>query len=145
MKFRVNTGFTLIEALLVIAIVSVLTTISISYLRPNANMAKAHDVQRRADVRTLLNAIHQYGVDNHGNFPACIDALLRNICVEADCSGVSQSCNLYSIVGAYIVSIPVDPSGANGNDSKYDVQMQNGRITVIAPEAQQTSLIKATR
>lgn len=144
-KSSARNGFSLIEALLVIAIISMLTTTSLFYLKPMDNMSKAKDSQRRTDVQTILNAIHQYALDHRGNFPVCIDDLFRNICAGKDCSGVSQSCNLYPIVGKYIVAIPVDPGGPDGNDSNYDVQMQGGRITVRAPEAEKTQVIQATR
>lgn len=138
-------GFSLLEAILVFSIIAILTTTSVFFLKPTENMAKAKNARRKTDVLTLLNGIHQYAVDHSGNFPVCIDESVRNICAGRSCTGVVNSCNLYPIVGKYIVSIPVDPSGSLKNDSQYDVQLHDGRITVFAPNAQLNVEISATR
>ena len=139
-------AFTLIEALLVLAIISILTMASFALLNPMKHMAKARNAQRTTDVRTILQGLHQYATDHRGHYPACITSQSQNICVTEDCTGVHLGCSLHQIVGAYLVAIPIDPSGPTGNDSNYNVQMEiDGRITVTAPEAERDKNISATQ
>lgn len=144
-------GFTLIELLLVIGIIAILASIVIVAINPTKQMGDARDAQRRSDVNTLLNAIYQYAIDNDGDLPGCLSGAVlpvgpQNICVAGDCSGVTDGCDLSALNTDYIVSIPTDPSGATGNDTNYDVEITNGRVTVSAPAKEQSAeAISVTR
>ncbi|KKW40447.1 hypothetical protein A2454_01905 [Candidatus Peribacteria bacterium RIFOXYC2_FULL_55_14] len=140
-------GFTLIELLLVIGIIAILASIVIVAINPTKQLGDARDAQRRSDVNTILNAVYQYAIDNNGTLPTCIDTTDRGICLTNDCTGVTSGCNLSALTGTYLVSIPVDPSGATGNDTNYNIQLTaSNRVTVSAPEYEQaTSLISVTR
>lgn len=134
------------EGILVLAVVAILTVSSVVIIKPAAHLSKAKDAQRTADVRALLAGIYQYANDHHGNFPVCIDETVRNVCAGRSCDGVVNSCNLYPLVGRYLVAIPVDPAGPNGNDSNYDIQMTpTGRIIVSAPETEKSETISVSR
>lgn len=146
MLITMRNGFTLLEGLLVLGIISFLSVSTMILLNPTEHLNKAKNTQRKADVLTILNAIHQYATDHHGNFPVCIDSSVRNICAGKSCEGVTDNCNLYPLVGKYIVGIPVDPDGSVGNDSQYDVSLRsNGRITVSAPRAERGEEISVTQ
>ena len=140
-------GVTLIELLLVIGIIAILASIVIVAINPTKQLGDARDAQRRSDVNTVLNAVYQYAIDNNGTLPSCIDTTDRNICLTNDCTGVTNGCNLSALTGTYLVSIPVDPSGATSNDTNYNIQLTaSNRVTVSAPAFEQaTSLISVTR
>src|SRR5512144_3058252 len=73
MRFTARTpkrGFTLIELLVVIGILAILLTIVLIAINPARQFAQANNTKRRSDVTAILNAIHQYGADNHGNMSA---------------------------------------------------------------------------
>jgi prepilin-type N-terminal cleavage/methylation domain-containing protein len=149
--FRRNrSGFTLIELLLVIGIIAILASIVIVAINPTKQLADARNAQRRSDVNTLLNAVYQYAIDNNGNLPGCLPTATAstalNICTVGSCTGVANGCNLSALTGTYLVSLPIDPSGATGNDTMYDVlKTSANRVTVSAPSAEQGETISVTR
>ncbi len=145
-RMTYRSGFTLLEAMLVLGILSILTVSVLMFVRPTEQLAKAKNAQRSVDVSTILNGLHQYAVDHAGRFPACVTSGVQNICVTNDCSGVVNGCSLHPLVGAYLVAIPVDPGGSSGNDSKYAVQQrEDGRITVFASAAERDENISVTK
>jgi prepilin-type N-terminal cleavage/methylation domain-containing protein len=74
-----NKGFTLLEILLVIAIISILAVIVILALNPSKQLADTRNSQRRSDIKTLANAVYQYSIDHNGEFPPPIDSAMRSI------------------------------------------------------------------
>ena len=141
-----RSGFTLIELLLVIGIIAILASIVIVAINPTKQMGDARNAQRRSDVNTILNAVYQYAIDNNGTMPGCLATTSGGpICVQGSgCTGVTGGCDLDALTTAYIVDLPVDPSGATGNDTNYAVSITGGRVTVSAPEAEQDQTISVT-
>lgn len=134
-------GFTLIEILLVIAIMAILAAIVIVAINPAKQFGEAQNTQRRSDVRTILDAIVQYSLDNAGEYPTGIPvgtSCLTNgsdICqVDTICEGVSLD---PLIVGrTYLSDLPNDPTRASTDIIGYMVmQSSSGRVSVCAPES----------
>lgn len=61
-------GFTLVELLVVIAMIGILTSIAIGILNPGAQLAKGNDSRRKSDLAQISKAIEQYYSD-HGRYP----------------------------------------------------------------------------
>lgn len=145
-SFQTRRGFTLIELLLVIGIIAILASIVIVAINPTKQLGDARDAQRRSDVNTILNAVYQYAIDNNGNLPTGIPTgTAEEICVTG--SACATGVDLDVLTGSYLVRVPVDPSAAataTGTDY-FIVQDANGRITVSAPEAEQSTSITVTR
>ncbi len=60
-------GFTLLELLIVIAIIGILASLAtVSY---SSAQKKARDSQRQADLKAIQNAMEQYYADNDGSYP----------------------------------------------------------------------------
>lgn len=140
-------GFTLIEVLLVVAIIAILAGIVILAINPNKQLGDTRNSQRQADINTILNAAYQYSIDNQGNIPATITTTATDICASgaADCTGMIDL-TVLSANGKYLVSIPKDPRTSTATDTGYQIsQNANGRITVSAPGAEQGKTITATR
>lgn len=148
-SFQTRRGFTLIELLLVIGIIAILASIVIVAINPTKQLGDARDAQRRSDVNTVLNAVYQYAIDNNGNLPTGIPTTTaREICTtnSTDCDA-TVAVDLDVLTGSYLVRLPIDPSApttATGTDY-FIVQDANGRITVSAPEAEQSTSISVTR
>ncbi len=145
-------GFTLLEILLVVAAIAILAGIVIVAINPNKQLGETRNAQRRADVNTILSGIYQYTLDNNGTIPSTIQE-------SATCSGATNevcktggTCtNLIDLAvlsnnQKYLTTIPSDPSTATANSTKYVVvKSSNGRITVCAPDAEQSATISVTR
>jgi len=146
-------GFTLIEILIVIGIISILAAIVIVAINPARQFFQARNAQRRSDVNTILNAVYQYAIDNNGSLPASVPT-------SADCSGTATNevcktggtctslvdLSVLTTDETYLVSIPLDPQGETTNGAGYHVaQSSNGRVTVCAPDAELSVTISVIR
>jgi prepilin-type N-terminal cleavage/methylation domain-containing protein len=134
MKTHLNTyqkGFTLLEILLVIALIVILTGIVIVAINPINQLGTARDAQRKSDIGTIYKAVNQYLID-HGSFPSTITSTLTPICNSG--SNISPSCsgtvNLSSLVPTYIVSIPKDPNATI--DTGYRIQLSDNNVYIEA-------------
>ena len=144
-------GFTLIEMLLVIAIIAILAAIVIVAINPAKQLGEAQNAQRHSDVRALLDAIIQYSLDNEGSLPsgiavgtACIDDG-EDICqVDTVCSGTSL--DVLVSQRKYLTDLPQDPTAADSSITGYSV-MQNsyGRVSVCAQTTYDNADISVTK
>jgi type IV pilus assembly protein PilA len=149
-------GFTLLEILLVVGIISILAGIVILAINPTKQLGDSRNAQRRSDVLTILNAIYQYSIDNNGDLPddlAVEDCTLALAEIDTDASAGEVDLYTNLVVSAasstYLVDIPNDPqasSTAEGALSGYAaVKTSSGRITVCAPFAENNVTISVTR
>ncbi len=141
-------GFTLIEILLVVASIAILAGIVILAINPSKQLADARNAQRENDVRTILDAVYQYAIDNNGSFPGAITTSAQNICKDdaADCTSLADITTELTDNQTYLVSIPRDPTGSTDNATGYTIlKTSDGRLTVAAPSAEQSVVISATR
>lgn len=146
-----SAGFTLIEILLVIGIISILASIVIIAINPNKQLAQGNNAQRQSDVLAILDAVYQYSIDNNGTLPSSITTTATEVCASGVSAGDCTTDGLVdlSVLTAneeYLVSIPNDPTGAAGNGAGYEIsQSANGRVTVSAPDAENGETIQVTR
>lgn len=133
-------GFTLIEVLLVIAIIAILAAIVIIAINPARQIAQANNAQRRSNVNTILNGVHQYAIDNRGQLPQYISTTTTFVCQTG--AAVTTTCIDLSVLTndqLYLASLPTDPSSTSTVDTGYTIVMSatsNPRITVTAPYAE---------
>lgn len=136
-KMKQQGGFTLLEVLLVVAILAILAGIVIIAINPGKNLADTRNSQRQTDVTTILDGVYQYALDNNGSLPSSITATSTEICAtgSASCTGLID----LSVVTAnekYLVAMPKDPQcstvcGTNGTGYKIN-KTANGRLVVTA-------------
>ena len=157
---REKRGFTLIEILIVVAIIAILAAIVFIALDPFKRFQDARASRRLADVSAIYSAIHINQVDHGGNYvypvgtlmnvgekymivnatntPAggCITAANTNCAVV---TSVDHCVNLQKLVETgYLGSIPVSPNGT-GNwtgalSGYYMSRNANGFVTVLSCE-----------
>jgi len=100
-------GFTLIEVLIVVAVIAILGAIAVMTLNPAQASQRARDAQRLKDVATYQALIEQYLEDNRSGFPG----------MTANTSGATNNCNggvlrastLTANTCPYAATQPIDP------------------------------------
>lgn len=141
-------GFTLVELLLVVAIISILAAIVIIAINPRKQLDETKDATRKTDMITILDAVYQYTIDTRGTLPANIPSAPNEICRTTATSG---QCTLAGLVdlsvltdnGTYIAAIPVDVDASTTNGTGYRISTTTGRrVTVYAIAS---STVTATR
>ncbi len=152
MKSYLRQGFSLIELLIVIAIIAILAGAVILAVNPGRQFSQARNSSRRAHVTSILSAIGQNSADNSGTF-TCAAGVIPAVSTPIQ-SGVGGYSLCGCIVPNQLASMPFD-SGAVGAHytscadytTGYNVirDAATGRITVSAPGAELGQTIQAVQ
>jgi type IV pilus assembly protein PilA len=144
-------GFTLLELLIVMALIAILAGVVIMALNPARQFAHARNSSRYAHLNVIMNAISANMAEHAGTFTCAAGALPL---VATNMGSAAQSYNIAPcLVTEYLPSMPFDPSASGAAwtseasyNSGYTVsQAADGRITVAAPSAENSVTISLTR
>jgi len=131
---REEKAFTLIELLIVIAIIAILAAAVIISVNPGELLAKARDATRERHVKALESAVYTYHIDNL-EFPTGITTTLTEIC-NTNIEGVACG-ELIDLSSLELASIPVDPQGGvDDNGTGYTVAIVDDRLLIDAQKAE---------
>lgn len=135
LALRRKKGFTLIELLVVIGIIAILAAVVLIAINPGRQFAQARNSQRSSDINSILNALHQCGIDQNGDFSWVLvgDASLNKALPCATGTKIEPD---------YISVFPVDPRITNGD---YQVTVAGTRLTVSAPSGELSGVPPVTR
>jgi len=155
-------AFTLIELLIVIAIVAILATATFVALDPLIRFKDARDTRRRTDIAAIMSAVKINQVDNRGAFLPAIGALavdsvnmigtdssacdsFNAFCDTAVTSSASCADLSEFTTRGYLGSVPVSPNGGGGwsvGHTGYTIQRSSvGIITIRACESENSDEI----
>lgn len=136
-----NSGFTLVELLLVIGIIATLAVVAFVALDPAKRFADARDVRRISDVETILSAVHQYVVDSKGSFPDSLSDVNTEKQIgtassgcsinTGNCGADSACADLGSELEKYLKTIPYDPENGSAATTHYTIEKNNDGIITI--------------
>ncbi len=139
-------GFTLLELIIVIAIISILYSIVVTVIDPVQKITKAYDSQRLTDINTLNKAVEQYYIDNLNYNALKISTEEKEICDTRYIDGADKTINcgkyinLSVLVPRFVAGIPTDPVNLliqpKNNPEKlsgngYTIKInENNRVTI---------------
>lgn len=148
---RTHSGFTLIELIVVIAIISIMASVTYVAVDPARRLNAAHNSTRWTDVRAILEAVKKYQVDNLGSLPTTATAVDSDentiqligeggeACGSVSCTGMtvaSTNCfvsGLDTDLKPYLSNIPSDPKTGDSENTRYYIDGDaNGFVTVGA-------------
>jgi len=115
--FKKTDGFTLLEMVLVIGILSVLSVITIAAMDPLAQFQKANDAKVKSDLAQVQRALESYYDDNGTYPPSSADYKIENVFVANN-----PAINWGASFTPYMNFLPVPPGS-----SKYVYYSQNGQ------------------
>jgi prepilin-type N-terminal cleavage/methylation domain-containing protein len=146
-----KSGFTLLEVLLVVAIIAILAGIVILAINPSKQLGDTNNAQRASDVTTILNSVYQYALDNKGTLPASITSTNTQICATGGtCTGLIDL-TVLTTSQKYLAAIPRDPQCATVctsavNGTGYQIMKSaNNRVTVTSMHPENGAVITVTR
>lgn len=162
-----NKGFTLIEILLVVAILAILLVVVFASLNPAQRLEDTRDARRWNDVNQVLTSLHECIIDNDAVLASCgVDGLatdgtvyeIVDAAVGAApagciiCGGAANCVDLETdLQGTYLGSLPKDPGGGTGGTpaaghTHYCLTVNAAGIyTVSAANYEGTSAISVSR
>lgn len=136
-------GFTLVELIVVIAIIAILAAAIFVAIDPARRLNEARNSTRSSDITTILDAVVKYQADNDGTHYSTIAALTAGEyhvigtagvgCDDACTAQTTQAdcVDLSSIGSNYLASVPMDPKTGAATDTDYYLMVDaNGAVTV---------------
>lgn len=143
-------GFSLIEILVVVALIIILATITIVAINPAKNFRDTRNAQRSADVAQILNAITQYTSEKGqsiAKWPSIMTCDTTDWKVGSPIGTDATSVDLSNgLVEEFIVAIPQDPSGGTVGNTGYVIcKTAADRIQISAPSAEDGKIITVKR
>lgn len=106
-----NNGFTLIELIVVIGILSILAVGSIVALNPLEQFKKANDSRRKADLSQIQKAVETYYQDN-GSYPSSSSVVLPLYRITTRSDVGTTTVEWGTSWSPYMNLLPKDPSAS---------------------------------
>ncbi len=136
-KFK-KAGFTLVELLIVIAVISILAAVAFVAIDPATRINEAQDSERWSAVNAVMDAFLEYTIDNDGSYISGVDSdgTVHMVSTSNDsCStcGVDQCTDFSALTSSgYIANLPTDPDGWSEGTGYSLMVDTNGIVTVTS-------------
>ena len=152
MKTHLRPGFSLIELLIVIAIIAILAGAVILAVNPGRQFSQARNSSRRTHVTSILNAIGQNTADNAGTFTCAAGAIPAVSTPLQSGAGGYDICDC--LVPNQLASMPFDSAATGAGYTScadyttgYNIIQDavSSRVTISAPGAELGQVIQAVQ
>ncbi len=139
-----NKGFTLIELMIVIAVVSILSGLLLTVLKPGELLAKGRDARRTEDLSTLMKAVLLAQADGQLTLTSttgCSTCTSGNGTTAIDGTGFVKFTIPSGKTGLanFIQVLPLDPSNTGSNVYTYASNGTNFELNAVLESADNTS------
>lgn len=137
---NLSKGFTLVELLLTITVISILFLVIIVGLNIPKRIEDVNNARRIVEMRTILNATHQYIIDHKGNLPPGLGENEQQIgtsvtgCVNLNrgCDVLQSKClNLAEPLLDYLQVFPFDPKIGSNSKTSYSIVIAKKNIVTV--------------
>lgn len=149
MQKQKKSGFTLVELIIVIAIIAIIAAGIFVAIDPARRLNESRNARRSSDVANILDSLVKYQADNNGQHLASVAALTAGqySVIGTDAAGCNTTCgaqttqaacvSLAGLPANYLGAIPKDPStGTDANTDYYISRGSLGTLTVGACDPQ---------
>lgn len=152
-------GFTLIELIIVIAIIALLAAATFVAVNPAKRIGDANNAQRWADISAIADAWQTYTADNTGSTVTTVTNGVTyaiatttgithsDVCTATDTTAMLDLSGLVS--GGYVGQIPTEPTwtyaSEGGNTQYYFYTDSTGAVRVGACETYDSATIRVIR
>lgn len=150
-------GFTIIELIVVIALIAILAGVFINAARPGEQLASARNTTRKNELTVIRNAISQNIADQAtGQFSCSSGPIPSSTALMTSQAGPGNydiaSCIILPSGGYGIFTMPFDPATSTSyynsvtdyNSGYAIMQNASGTITITAPNAELGQTISVT-
>lgn len=133
MKFNKLNAFTLLELLLVIAIIAVLAGLIIYNLRPADILRNTNLTKRKSDVASIEKGLRSFQVENNGSSPTSfnnIDSGTYDLCRFGIDQNTNACLSLDELVPLYLSEIPLDPYDSTPTLTGYKLKYERDQYQI---------------
>lgn len=143
-KSKRKEGFTLVELIIVIAIIAILAAAIFVAVDPARRLHEARNARRSTDIATILDAIKTYQADSKGDLPVKVEGMTAGLFYqigtdESSCNIACQGAttedgcvDLSGIGSSYLARVPFDPKEGEAAVTGYGISKDsNGALTIL--------------